>query len=567
MPSIRGKIQFDHKGIGDVLYGSRLRVPLNQREYSWEEEHVDDLFRDIAGAIANDKTHFLGTLVLTRGGDEIPEVSDGQQRLATTTILLAAIRDWFYRKGEKEQAESIETDFLRKYDRDENSMAPRLQLNVDDNAFFVRYILPKPDDEVRKTAEAVATSHKLIKQAATIAADRVRTIVALHNEHTQKTELNRWVKFITTNAQVIVLNVPDDLDAFVMFETLNDRGLKASQADLLKNYLLGQAKDDRIREAQQKWARMMGALDSLGQDDATLKYLHHLLITRLGPTRAAEIFDKVKGTISGQSQALRFLDEAAEGANDYAALFNPNHPKWNEYGTPTRHHISTINKDLQVQQIRPLMFAVARYFSVKEAQKTFQLFVYWSVRILIFGVRGGVLDRSYAIAAQKVGTKSITTAKSLTDELLHILPTDAQFQLAFAEARVSSASLARYYLRALEKKYKQEDEAEWVPSDDQTAINLEHILPENPQKEWPHIPVETANAYYKRIGNLVLLKATTNASIGNGSFEKKKAAFAASSYALTSMVAQFNGWDAGAIEQRQRVLAEWAVKTWPIRSK
>jgi len=85
---------------------------------------------------------------------------------------------------------------------------------------------------------------------------------------------------------------------------------------------------------------------------------------------------KLNGPVKGQTQALKFLREAAEGTTDYAALFNPDHTKWNDYGTPTRHHISTINRDLQVQQIRPLMFAVARYFSVKEAQKAFELFVH-----------------------------------------------------------------------------------------------------------------------------------------------------------------------------------------------
>src|SRR5271157_3238260 len=96
------KIGFEHKGIGAVLSQNRLRVPLNQREYAWEDEHVQELFSDFSGAIDNDQpTYFLGTIVLTSGGDE-PEVSDGQQRLATSMILLTAIRD--YLKGGKDYA-------------------------------------------------------------------------------------------------------------------------------------------------------------------------------------------------------------------------------------------------------------------------------------------------------------------------------------------------------------------------------------------------------------------------------------------------------------------------------
>ena len=93
MPASTESITFDHKGIGAILAHNRLTVPVNQREYAWEDEHVTDLFQDFANAIAKRVSYFLGTIVLTGGKDNLPEVSDGQQRLATATILLAAIRD------------------------------------------------------------------------------------------------------------------------------------------------------------------------------------------------------------------------------------------------------------------------------------------------------------------------------------------------------------------------------------------------------------------------------------------------------------------------------------------
>ena len=81
-------IEFEHVGIGTALSRNRLSVPPNQREYSWEEEHVQDLFHDLAGAIDSNKpSYFLGTIVLTRGPGGTFEVADGQQRLATTTIF------------------------------------------------------------------------------------------------------------------------------------------------------------------------------------------------------------------------------------------------------------------------------------------------------------------------------------------------------------------------------------------------------------------------------------------------------------------------------------------------
>jgi len=563
MTTSHEEITFSHKGIGDVLLQNRLVVPLNQREYSWEEEHVRDLFTDFANAVANDKaTYFLGTVVLTRGETNIPEVSDGQQRLATTTILLAAIRDHLARHDDPIRANKIDSDFLTTIDFATTDRVPRLRLNVDDNDFFTKYVLAPPGTPDRKV-EPTKESHERIAEAAKIAAEHVKNILAPYNEAQHIARLTEWLEFLTHGASVIVLDVPDHMNAFVMFETLNDRGLKASQADLIKNHLLSFAKT-RIAEAQTKWAEMIGTLESLGQDEIAVTYLHHLLITKHGPMKAAAAFDTIRLQVTGEKRALDFLDDIAATANDYAALFNSDHAKWNAYGTSTRRHISTINRDLQVSQIRPLMLAVARHFSVPEAKKAFRLFVFWSVRFLVAGGRGGLLDRHYALQAQAIGTGKVKTAKDLAKALAEIIPTDALFETAFAEARVSQTNIARYYLRALEAKRTGDPEPELIQNDDEGAVNLEHILPRNPQDEWPHIDSETASAYWRRLGNMVIIQATKNSIIGNSSFSTKKPVLAKSGYLLTKEVANDDEWGPLEITARQQRLAKLAVETWPI---
>lgn len=557
-------INFEHIGIGTVLNHNRLVVPLNQREYSWEEEHVRELFEDFANAIANNKaTYFLGTIVLTRGEGDIPEVSDGQQRLATTTILLAAIRDYFFRIEDKKRAESIEQDFLKTTDLETTETVPKLRLNVDDNVFFTKFITASPCTKERKTQPS-KESHRRIKAAAELIAKLLQNILAAYGKDSTKiSRLLEWVKFLRDGAQVIVLRVPDHLNAFVMFETLNDRGLKASQADLLKNHLLGLA-GDRIKEGQQKWAQMLGVLESLGKDDITVTYLHHLLITKNGPTKEREVFDKVKQTVNSQGRAIEFMDELADSANDYAALFNSDHKKWNEYGTNTRRYIATINRDLRVEQIRPLMFAVSKHFTPKEAKIAFQLFVFWSVRILIVGTRGGLLDRNYAVNAQEIGSGKIKTAQELANALQDVIPSDALFQTAFSEARVSQAFLARYYLRALEMSQKGQSDPELIPTDDETSVNLEHLMPENPGEFWPNIDHDAVSAYFRRLGNMVIMQAKKNSMIGNSSFSDKKKELKQSAFLLTSEVAQSSSWGVAEIKERQKKLAELAVKTWPL---
>ena len=174
------------------------------------------------------------------------------------------------------------------------------------------------------------------------------------------------------------------------------------------------------------------------------------------------------------------------------------------------------------------------------------------------------MDRNYSLRAQEIGTGKIKTAKQLTDTLADVIPSDAMFETAFAEARVSQVHLARYLMRAMELKKKNQPEPEFVPMDEEHVINLEHILPENPQTNWPTIDPETAGAYYRRIGNLAILQATKNSLIGNSPFSEKIKVLKDSAFLLTSEIASHTTWGIAEINARQKALAKLAVETWPM---
>ena len=93
MADERYQMDFEQLGIGQVLGRSRLFVPPNQREYSWTDLEALTLYRDFERAAATGASYFLGAIVTIPRDDGMLEVVDGQQRLATTAILLAAIRD------------------------------------------------------------------------------------------------------------------------------------------------------------------------------------------------------------------------------------------------------------------------------------------------------------------------------------------------------------------------------------------------------------------------------------------------------------------------------------------
>jgi hypothetical protein len=545
---------------------------VNQREYKWESEHVLDLLQDFTKAIRNNRpSYFLGTLVLTGNDGDVPHIVDGQQRLATTTALLAAIRDYLYERDKDDIIlQHIENQFLFTIVPETRSILPRLTLNVDDHEFFMKRILLRPDNPDR-SVRATKASHHRIENAANLAQNHVRTLIAPMKDSDRLEELNRWLRFIEYTAQVIVLRVPDGQNAYRMFETLNDRGLKTNQADLLKNYLFGEAEgrvgegEGRLTEAQQKWAAMTGALDSLDvAEEATVTYLRHFLSSQFGLTRENDVYDVIQGRVSGQGPSLTFLATLAECVNDYVALYNPEHIKWNDYDGKVRSAIRTLNY-LQPGPIRPLMLAVARHLSKTEAEKAFRLFVSWVVRFLVYGgARSGSVEEAYSERAKEVTVGKVNKVSELITKMVDVVPSDAQFRTAFANARVSKNSLARYYLRSLDLKAKNDPAPDLIPNEDPLVVNLEHILPENPGEGWGHIAPEVAAAFYKRIGNMVLLKATSNSAIGNSKFSDKTPVLKQSGLMLTQEVANESSWGPDEITKRQENLAALAVKTWPL---
>jgi len=317
---------------------------------------------------------------------------------------------------------------------------------------------------------------------------------------------------------------------------------------------------------------MISTLETLGIEDIVMTYLRHLVITLFGPTREKDIFTKIQSEVSGRTKSIAFLDQLADYADSYAAVLTPTHPKWNNYPSQIRHAINVL-KDLKIQQIRPLMLAVAQHFDPKEADIAFRSFICWTVRFLVAGgMRGGQLEDAYGSKAHDVAIDNIKTTKELQIALVDVLPTDVEFQTAFSSARVSQHNLARYYLRAIEAYLRKEtDQPELMPVQDTNIINLEHILPQVPSDNWPHIDSEMTEGYTKRIGNLTLMRAETNKDFGNASFQSKRAEFKKSQILLNKHIYDVTNkqtqWGPNEINERQKKLAEFAVKTWPLASK
>lgn len=554
-------INIDLMGVGRILFNRNLGVPLYQRSYAWEETNVLDLLTDIQGAKQEGAhEYFIGSIVTTKNKTARPEVADGQQRLATATILMAAIRDHFYTGGDKERAATITSDLLHKKDLKTLELIPKLKLNESDNDFFANRILLNPDDALRVISPS-KPSHYRIQKAAEIAKNHVAAIAAMPDSTDRLTDL---VEYLTDSVVVIWVQVPDDTNAFRIFETLNDRGLTLAISDLLKNYLFGIA-DNRLPEVQRAWTSMIGTLESIEDENSVVTFMRHYWSSKQGLVREKDLYISIKKRIASKTQAIAFANELEKNAKLYTAILNTTDTLWDKYGATCKGHMETINL-LGMIQIRPLILAVLENFAIKEVQASIKNMVSWSVRFLIHGgLGGGTLENHYCQAAKEIRESKIKTAVQLFKKLKSIIPTDAQFKTSFMTAAVSKAYLARYYLRAIEQQEMGEKDPELVPNANTEVINLEHILPQNPSKAWAHISVDDQTALLKRIGNLALMKSRINIKAGNDSFAFKKTFYASSKYHLTSMIATEPSWDQKSIDARQIHLADLSLKTWPLK--
>lgn len=455
-------------------------------------------------------------------------------------------------------ADSIESEFLTVIDRANRSWIPRLRLNLDDNDYFrakITNATPAP--------EPSKASHRLIDDAIQEAREQVKSIVSGFDAKDHGDVLNGWISFMESRALAVLLRVPNDADAYRMFETLNDRGLRTSQSDLIKNYLLGRS-GDRLQEVQQKWACMRGALETIEDDDITIAFLRHALSIIYGFVRETQVYETVQTHAKGSQPVITFANQLETLAGSYVAIHNAEHEKWNDYADEGRKALEVLNL-FGIKPMRPLMLATAHRMQKREAEKAFQYFTSLCVRLMIAGsTRTGSVEEGLANVAHSVFAGDIATLSDLKVKLKAITPTNERFSAAFETATVSNGKLARYYLRSLELAAKGESFPWHIPNDDKRAINLEHILPEKTEGNWPKFSEDEVKLYHRRIGNMALLRASDNSHLKSASFGDKKATYGQSPYVLTQKISEAQDWTRNEIDTRQKTLAKLAVKAWPI---
>jgi hypothetical protein len=555
-------------GLGKLVSeGSRFIVPHHQRDYSWTEDEIAQLFLDIDEArSSNSDYYFLGLMVFIPSDLGDYTILDGQQRIATTVIILSAVRNWLRSYGFNRDADQIQSTFIARRELGEDNLHSRLFLNEVNNHHFDTFVInerPTADIQTALSKLKRYDANRTLLEAVLFCRSAITKMTdQLGDKEKGAKELFKFVKYLRDNVRVVRLTVPNEADAYTVFETLNDRGLDLTVLDLVKNYIFGKAgSKQRLGEIKHRWTQMMATLSNVRGDD----FLKTYWTSRHGRTQKAQLFPSIKKYIKTTTNVSQFSEDMLRASGHYAAIELSDDPTWAGYSEESRDRIRVL-KMLRSQSIHPVMLSAIAKFPHREMERLLSLLEVLIVRYqLVGGGRTGLLEIASAKLAAEIYQGKIKTAMEAYRALREIFPNDKEFYESFKIKQERTNTKAQYLLKRLEEKLRAR-QLDGMAASELTlkALTVEHIYPANSGPEWQELDTQDqsfAEDCTYRLGNLTLLTGI-NKDLGQKSFDKKKRVYEKSSLFITKSLSEYADWNRDAIDDRQAFMAKLATSIW-----
>jgi len=602
--------------VGVVFNGSkRLVVPIYQRTYEWTvDDQVAPLAQQIIGK-ANIRlspepqplAHYMGALItIPRGGyafGTIPiyDVVDGQQRLTTLQIMLAALQDLARAHGFEGIAAQIrpllfntDTENMK----DEATEIYKLEPTRYDRQLF-RDLLKLSAAELREghptyfyqngNPDPGAAPKSLL--AYWSFRESAKDFIFQEGDEHAGRRFRVLVQALLEDFRLIVITLGKDDDAQVIFETLNFRGKPLAAMDLVRNDIFHRAvkKDE---DPEQLMERRWKAFEEPFWKQETAQgrirkpridfFLAHTLAAETGKEALlSELYAAYKGFAASQGFATVDAELATllKHAPTYKALEQ----------LTAKGALGELAQALEAFDIStayPLVFAIAAS-GLPDEEKTAQyhLLESYIVRRALCGLTAKNYNKTFVDLAGYVKRGAQTLGQSFlqlkgptvkfptNDELIQAIATRAQYGNLRQER-------LRYILGQLEHLSRDAfDEVEGL----KPGLQIEHVLPDSWMEHWPladgwrappdlttvldparREAVEAREKSKHTLGNLTLLTAPANKEVLNYAFDpSKKDRLRQSLLRLNQDIANEPLWDEQAIAKRARRLSELAILRWP----
>ena len=579
-------------------------IPAYQRRYSWEFKQVAELFDDI-NLLHTSDSHLLGSIVcLTDSyivGINTLELVDGQQRITSLSILLKAIQDRYEILKEKENAKEITALlFCKGIDR---KLKNKVLLGDLDNPDYLKLLKCEDIDTIQ---------NQKLKETY----DYFSEWLSEYNNN----ELDEFYFKLVNNLAVIRLDVGQAKDAYKLFETINNRGLRLSPTDIIKNFLLGHASifdDDILQKVKDNWKELIINLDGINTDDFFRQYMASLLKRKVTKSKLIDEFKSYYlNTVEEADKLpeyalyseLEIADEDEDNIkdelpNDSVVDEAPDNVESERNNGKTS--ITVFSKALKDASFVYSQLLTRRFSNKKVNQhlfnlqriKSFPTYTFLlnlfqrnlnnnaNVEILkiletfmlrrhICEYRTGELDDIFSSLVKITDDDVISQVKKT---LLKHLPGDDEFEIKFALHNYKgNANRAKYVLEMIEYDLI-DDKGEYILNTG-NAVHLEHIIPQTIrtkkskrefgdwQKYLGRNALERHKDYANRIGNLTLIAQKLNIIASNNPFKAKTKEYKKSNICITKEIAnKFQNFRFNEVEKRSGELAKKARKIWQLK--
>lgn len=531
------------KSLKELIRDRYYQVPLYQRPYDWEIDKVSELWDDMD---KNDPGYFLGFVLFRPERPEDPhpvkfEVVDGQQRLATLLLLLRATIETLEQIDAKDIAGEFQRDYIAQRPAGVKESRLTLILSKRDKDKF-ESLLRGDSFPIRRTL----SSWKNLDKAIQFFREKFNRL----SKNQGKDGIVNFINEKILNLSFLDVLIGTDSDVYQFFETLNDRGMDLSIADLVKNRVCGAAAKEggSVEDSALAVDRIS---EELGPGRLKTFLLHYCWanVEEEEPAPRKKLMDWYNKRIIQARDVKKFLDHLEKHASQYYV----------NYVDPTRctdskkKEVFTYLDALGATRCYPLLLRGEESLEKKDFLKLCK-----ALEILTF--RHSTILKRDAKELEGVFHRLISSLRKRkpTAEILEVLKKqdamriDEQFKLAFTEFAPANHKIARYTLLKIEEFItgKKQAPLDW------SRLTLEHVLAG--KLNW-----EGREEFLERLGNLTLLSSPMNIDVANKPFMKKLKYYKKEGrIKITKDLTGFSDFTKDTIVLRQKNLAECAVKIW-----
>lgn len=577
----------DTKSLGDIIFSNakyKVKIPKYQRPYAWGMQQIEEFWDDI---VQDNPTYFLGPVIVNiehrNGDDGFIEVVDGQQRLITSTILAAVIRDTYTLFGRSDLALTIQGNFISRKDLDNVDKGYRLTTGISTSDFFSEYI-QKPNSNIGDSSPSTK-EEKRIK-------DNYNSLKKLLDQHIDsETNTENKIKKISkvrntlNNLMVIEIEISNDSEAYEIFERVNNYGIDLSLSDLLKNHILKNVKNPDV--AHKTWYEIEKNIQS--SESEMKKFIRYHWLSKYRFKTEKQIYDDIKDQIKDYNKFLDELYESSELYLDILKGVKSDFEGLKVNGKDISSKVYTVvvaSRYMGISQDNVFYLSLIRNLNENKLivnPSNFLLFLenflfkYFAVSSLPAN-KVEKLFSKYAIELDNLchSKKEDKFLKqelnrmfdNFKGELRDLVPLKELFLEKFDDIKYSNTEKARKTITYILNKYENYLNDVIEKSIDYDNVNIEHIIPQKPES-WGLTRSEI-KGYVHRIGNLTLISKRLNSQMGNIDLENKlpilkKSGLKINEDLIADIESNNDTWDEKSILERSKKLASIAYdEVWKI---